>query len=121
MQLVFWNDTGPASEDGETCGRFLPTPSVCGNYNRKGSSKTSDDGLATVIKRGAWTLSAAASPARTSATQDAATESKDHAADCFSRPFAWFEWLMGFPLGWTDCVDSETLSFRKSPSGSDGK
>lgn len=29
----------------------LPTPTVCGNYNRKGASKTSGDGLATVVKR----------------------------------------------------------------------
>jgi len=26
----------------------------------------------------------------------------------------WVEWLMGFPLGWTDCGASETRSFRKS-------
>jgi hypothetical protein len=31
-------------------GRF-PTPTVCGNYNRKGASKTSGDGLATVVQR----------------------------------------------------------------------
>jgi hypothetical protein len=30
----------------------------------------------------------------------------------------WVEWLMGFPLGWTDCEDSETLSSRKSQNGS---
>ena len=29
---------------------ILPTPSVCGNYNRKGASKTSGNGLATAIK-----------------------------------------------------------------------
>ena len=28
----------------------------------------------------------------------------------------WVEWLMGFPLGWTDCEDSETQSYRKSSS-----
>ena len=31
----------------------------------------------------------------------------------------WVEWLMGFPLGWTDLEDSETPSSRKSRSGSD--
>ena len=32
----------------------------------------------------------------------------------------WVEWLMGFPLGWTDCGDSETPSSLRSPSTSDG-
>src|SRR5690606_1404096 len=30
---------------------LLPTLTRCGNYNRKGASKTSGDGLATVLKR----------------------------------------------------------------------
>jgi hypothetical protein len=29
----------------------------------------------------------------------------------------WVEWLMGFPLGWTDCGVSATPSCRKSPVG----
>ncbi len=33
----------------------------------------------------------------------------------------WVEWLMGFPLGWTDCEHSETRSSPKSPSGSEGR
>ena len=30
----------------------------------------------------------------------------------------WVEWLMGYPEGWTDCEDSETQSYRKSPTKS---
>jgi hypothetical protein len=33
----------------------------------------------------------------------------------------WVEWLMGYPLGWTDCGDSATRSSRKSLNGSGGK
>lgn len=33
----------------------------------------------------------------------------------------WVEWLMGFPLGWTDCGDSETRSSRKSLKSSAGR
>jgi len=33
----------------------------------------------------------------------------------------WVEWLMGFPLGWTDLEDSETLSSRRSRNISGGK
>jgi hypothetical protein len=32
----------------------------------------------------------------------------------------WVEWLMGYPLGWTDCGDSATRSSRRSRSGSAG-
>jgi hypothetical protein len=31
----------------------------------------------------------------------------------------WVEWLMGFPLEWTDCDSSATPSSRKLPSGSE--
>jgi hypothetical protein len=30
----------------------------------------------------------------------------------------WVEWLLGFPLGWTDSERSETASSRRSPNGS---
>jgi len=33
----------------------------------------------------------------------------------------WVEWLMGFPLGWTDLGDSETPSSRKSSKSSGGR
>jgi hypothetical protein len=32
----------------------------------------------------------------------------------------WVEWLMGFPLGWTDCEPSATASSPRSPNGSAG-
>lgn len=31
----------------------------------------------------------------------------------------WVEWLMGFPVGWTDCEDLETPSSPKSPNSLD--
>lgn len=57
-----------------------PTPTVCGNYNRKGASKTSGDGLATV----------AGGPLNPK----------------------WVEWLMGYPLGWTELKDWAIQWFR---------
>lgn len=53
---------------------LFPIPTVCGNHNRKGASATSGDGLATVVN-------------------------KDSLGQL--NP-TWVEWLMGWPIGWTD-------------------
>lgn len=58
-----------------------PTPSVCGNYNRKGLSKTSGDGLATKV-------------------------GKDSQGSGSLNP-NWVEALMGYPVGWTDISERE--------------
>ncbi len=55
MPAKYSNDTGPTcptSGTSKTSPRKLwPTPSICGNYNRKGASKTSGDGLETAVKK----------------------------------------------------------------------
>lgn len=81
---------------------YWPTPTVCVNYNRKGASASSGDGLATAV------LKCATPTARDwrSGKASQATHDKN------SRPLSeqiggslnptWVEWLMGWPLGWTD-------------------
>jgi len=59
--------------------RRLPMLTVCGNYNRKGASKTSGDGLATALRNGE-------------------SESTNNGP---LNPM-WCEWYMGFPAGWTE-------------------
>ncbi len=54
-----------------------PTPTVYGNYNRKGVSATSGDGLTTAVKKQTPTEGGSLNP-------------------------EWVEWLMGFPAGWTE-------------------
>jgi DNA (cytosine-5)-methyltransferase 1 len=61
--------------------RLWPTITINGNYNRKGLSKTSGDGLATVV------------------------------GGPLNPP--WVEWLMGWPLGWTDLKPLEMDKFQK--------
>jgi len=61
--------------------RLWPTPSVCGNYNRKGASPTSGDGLQTRV-------GGQLNP-------------------------TWVEWLMGWPLGWTDLKPLAKDKFRQ--------
>ena len=101
--------------DGKSSNRGLaasaamwPTPTVCGNYNRKGASKTSGDGLATAV------LKCATPTARDwrSGKASQATHDKN------SRPLSeqiggalnptWVEWLIGWPIGWTDLKPLET-------------
>jgi len=64
-----------------------PTPTVNGNYNRKGVSKTSGTGLATAIKE---------------KTQEVGQLNP-----------TWVEWLMGWPLGWTDLKPLATDKFHE--------
>jgi hypothetical protein len=90
-----------------------PTPTVCGNYNRKGASATSGDGLATAV------LKCATPTARDwrSGKASQATHDKN------SRPLSeqiggslnptWVEWLMGWPLGWTDLKPLAMDKFRQ--------
>jgi hypothetical protein len=119
-----------------------PTPTVCGNYNRKGASATSGDGLATAVKnwptptaslgtkggrvtprksREGGTLIEAVS-SRTFATPTARDWRSGKASKATmernSRPLSeqiggllnptWVEWLMGWPIGWTDLKPSAT-------------
>jgi len=72
-------------------GKAWPTPTVCGNYNRKGLSKTSGDGLATAAK---------------------ASVGGDETRPKTLNP-AWVEWLMGWPIGWTDLHALATDKFQQ--------
>jgi hypothetical protein len=119
-----------------------PTPTVCGNYNRKGASATSGDGLATAVlkwptpiasdsrgssgrpKSGKQTQLVDAVRFATPLSRDWRSGKTSQAtAEKNSRPLSeqiggslnptWVEWLMGWPLGWTDLKPLET---GKSPS-----
>lgn len=105
--------------------KLWPTPTVCGNHNRKGLSKTSGDGLATAVKM--WpTLSASDNRDRGNlgmpAIQRRAEKGKQLMPSMVVSETSgalnptWVEWLMGFPIGWTDLEPSETPSSPKYPS-----
>jgi hypothetical protein len=91
---------------------LLPTPTVKGNYNRKGLSSKSGDGLATVVRR--W-----ASPAARDFRSGLGRKENGHSKQLPEQVGGtlnptWVEWLMGFPLGWTALKGSATRSSRKS-------
>ena len=129
-----------------------PTPTVCGNYNRKGASANSGDGLATAVK--AWPTPTASlgtkggrvTPRKSreggtlieavSARKTWPTPTVNDSKNCTLPPSqvkhdnihgallrdgekaggalnpTWVEWLMGWPLGWTDLRPLETDRFR---------
>lgn len=71
---------------------------LLGNYNRKGASKNSGNGLATEVQTAfGWMLNTSETPKATSAP--------------LNPDFA--EWLMGWPIGWTASQPLETDRFRQ--------
>jgi hypothetical protein len=123
-----------------------PTPTVDGNYNRKGLSPASGDGLATAVAM--WPTPTAslggpepegktgrklatmvakfptpcATDHKTGYPQDSAAgvaqrakrakPLRDTAAPGGQLNPTWVEWLMGWPIGWTDCAASATARYR---------
>jgi len=79
-----------------------PTPTVCGNYNRKGASASSGDGLATAVTKCATpTARDWRSGKASQATHDKNSRPLSEQIGGSLNP-TWVEWLMGWPLGWTD-------------------
>lgn len=100
---------------------FWPTATVCGNYNRKGLSKNSGDGLATAVAK--WPTPQASDnrdrghlgmPAiqrrQEKGKQIGLGQSVSDTSGALNPP--WVEWLMGWPLGWTDLKPSEMARFQ---------
>lgn len=91
-----------------------PTPTVSGNSNRAGASRKSGDGLSTAVKR--WPSPIASDWRSGKASEKTASKN--------SRPLrekaggllnpVWVEWLMGWPLGWTDLGHSAMDKYRSA-------
>jgi hypothetical protein len=97
--------------------RMWPTPTVCGNYNRKGASATSGDGLPTAVKL--WATPVRRDYRHPGRSRLERTGSK--AGDPLPQQVGgalnpmWVEWLMGWPLGWTDLKPSATDRCHSAP------
>lgn len=92
-----------------------PTPTVCGNYNRKGASATSGDGLATAVMKCATpTARDWRSGKASQATHDRNSRPLIEQVGGLLNP-TWVEWLMGWPIGWTDLKPLETDRCHGAP------
>lgn len=89
---------------------LLPTPTVKGNYNKKGAGKKSGDGLATALTRFRTPL---ASDCRSG--QHKRWGQRKNLNDQIGGQLnpTWVEWLMGWPIGWTGFAPLETVRFRQ--------
>jgi hypothetical protein len=85
-----------------------PTPTVCDNYNRKGASATSGDGLATAVLK--FPTPSTLGINGGSHSQAAAVKRGQAVTEVNGGSLnpTWVEWLMGWPIGWTDLRHSET-------------
>jgi hypothetical protein len=85
--------------------QLYPTPTVHGDYNRKGSSAKSGNGLATFVKQ-QMLPTPTVNDSKNNSPPSQRTENGRHSnplnvlAGGALNP-AWVEWLMGFPAGWT--------------------
>lgn len=116
-----------------------PTPTVCGNYNRKGASATSGDGLATAVAMSltmsrsegtdARTVKAMTFPTPTvndskNSTLPESQRNRNGLAGTLLRSGIlpggqlsadWTEWLMGWPIGHTALKPLETDRCQPAP------
>lgn len=106
-----------------------PTPTVSGNYNKAGASAKSGDGLATAVAK-AWPTPTASflcreggrvTPRKSREGGKASQATHDRNARPLSEQIGgslnptWVEWLMGWPLGWTDLKPWATARCRSAP------
>lgn len=93
--------------------QLWPTPTVCGNYNRKGASATSGDGLATAVKM--WPTPTAHNAKETNAPSEALRNTPTLTAQAGGHLNPnWVEQLMGWPIGHTDLKRLETDKFHSA-------
>ena len=94
-----------------------PTITVCGNYNRKSASATSGDGLATAVAKRMWPTPNAGNEKwggtmqEWGGSQNWVRKEMPELASGALNP-VWVEWLMGWPLGWTDLKPLATDKFQ---------
>jgi len=97
---------------GTAGGVLLPTLTVCGNYNRKGASPTSGDGLITALKklptlcaRDARTVAGSQPPRRAPTSGDPliyhlGKELPPEKRRGLKLNPMWAAWFMGWPMNW---------------------
>jgi len=113
---------------GATGSSSWPTPTVNGNNNRKGLTKKSGNELATAVRmyptpKATYRDYCPSERRRRSPDLNSVVPTASEVLDQESRATGtlnpeWVEWLMGYPVGWTEICPSEIRSCRKSRKSS---
>ena len=90
---------------------IFPTPTVCGNYNRRGASSNSQDGLATCVRKLLPTPTANDAKNNGTASQQNRNSAALNVVAGGSLNPDWVEVLMGFPRGWTEIGRTESPEY----------
>jgi len=113
--FVYQHPTAERPISAIDCGLW-PTPTVHGNHNRPGASKTAGLGLSTAAKM--WPTPTAGSPKSGGTMQEwggsrnwVRKEQPELASGQLNPD--WVEWLMGWPIGWTDLKPLEMAKFHE--------
>jgi hypothetical protein len=93
--------------------RLWPTPTVYGNYNRKGASLTSGDGLATAVRLATPQARDFRTGQRSQWENPRRSRNLNDQIGGQLNP-TWVAWLMGYRLEWDACAPTATRSSRKS-------
>ena len=99
----------------QTYANLFPTPSVCGNHNRKGASETSGDGLATIVNRyptPSANEDAAGTPNGKMQKMLGNCEVVRNSGTGTLNP-EWVELLMGWCPGWTSLEPLDMIIFNQ--------
>lgn len=101
-----------------------PTPTVHGNHNMPGSSKTAGWGLSSAVKM--WPTPNACKASNDTTLRKsgdgrdrpnklgwAVSENAENPSEPGPLNPAWVEWLMGWPIGWTDLKPLEMAKFHE--------
>jgi len=96
--------------------RTWPTPTVKGNYNRKGLSSKSGDGLATAVLK--WPTPRDYRGVHRSETSQRRRQESSRGIPLNEEVGGllnpeWVEWLMGWPIGWTALQPLAMDKFRE--------